>query len=110
MVRAYEMSGSLFFGSANKLEPLLACADPENPARVVVLDLQRTLNVDTTGLDILEVLRRKLAKNDKTLIISGAGAQPLSLFRRSGFVEKLGVQNLCADRAAGMARAAALLN
>ncbi len=107
-VRAYEMFGSLFFGSANKLEPLLASADPADPARVVVLDLQKTLNVDTTGLDILEALRRKLAKNGKTLIIAGAGAQPLSLFQRSGFTQKLGAENLCADRATGMVRAATL--
>ena len=104
-VRVYEMFGSLFFGSANKLEPLLARADPADPARVVVLDLQKTINVDTTGLDILEALRRKLAKNGKTLIIVGAGAQPLSLFQRSGFALKLGEQNLCADLTAGMARA-----
>lgn len=107
-VRAYEMFGSLFFGSANKLEPLLACAEPENPARVVVLDLEKTINVDTTGLDILEALRRNLAKNGKVLIISGAGTQPLSLFRRSGFAQKLGEQNLCIDRAAGIAHAVAL--
>ncbi|MGV3628775.1 MAG: SulP family inorganic anion transporter [Betaproteobacteria bacterium] len=107
-VCAYEMFGSLFFGSANKLEPLLARADPADPAQVVLLDLQKTINVDTTGLDILEALRRKLAKNGKTLIIAGTGAQPLSLFQRSGFAQKLGEQNLCADRAAGMARAAAL--
>lgn len=107
-VRAYEMFGSLFFGSANKLEPLLARAEPADPARVVLLDLQKTINVDTTGLDILEALRRKLAKNGKTLVITGAGAQPLSLFRRSGFALKLGEQNFCADRAAGMARAAAV--
>ena len=104
-VRVYEMFGSLFFGSANKLEPLLARADPADPARVAVLDLQKTINVDTTGLDILEALRRKLAKNGKTLIIVGAGAQPLSLFQRSGFALKLDEQNLCADLTAGMARA-----
>ncbi len=105
-VRNYEMFGSLFFGSANKLEPLLARADPADPTQVIVLDLQKTLNVDTTGLDILEALRRKLAKNGKTLVITGAGAQPLSLFQRSGFAQKLGGENLCTDRAAGMARAA----
>lgn len=107
-VRIYEMFGSLFFGSANKLEPLLARADPADPARVLMLDLQKTINVDTTGLDILEALRRKMAKSGKTLIIAGAGAQPLSLFQRSGFAQKLGAENLCTDRAAGMVRAAAV--
>ncbi|MBX3664926.1 MAG: STAS domain-containing protein, partial [Burkholderiales bacterium] len=104
-VRAYEMFGSLFFGSANKLEPLLARAEPGDPARVVVLDLQKTINIDTTGLDILETLRRKLARNGKTLVIAGAGSQPHSLFSRSGFAEKLGDANIVADRAAGLARA-----
>ncbi len=104
-VRAYEMFGSLFFGSANKLEPLLARADPADPARVIVLDMQKTINVDTTGLDILETLRRKLAKNGKTLIITGAGAQPMSLFHRSGFRQKLGEENFFPHRAAGVAHA-----
>jgi SulP family sulfate permease len=108
-LRAYEMFGSLFFGSANKLEPLLARADPADPAQVILLDLQRTINVDTTGLDIIEALRRKLAKNGKTLIITGAGTQPQSLFVRSGFANKIGAENLCADRAAGMAHAAAVI-
>ena len=82
-VRSYELFGSLFFGSANRIEPLLERADPSDPARVIVLDMQKALNVDTTGLDILETLRRKMKKNGKTLIITGAGPQPLSLFKRS---------------------------
>lgn len=104
-VRCYEMFGSLFFGSANKLEPLLARADPGDPCRVLVLDMQKTINVDTTGLDILDSLRRKLDKNGKSLIVTGAGTQPLSLFRRSGFAERLGADKLFPHRAAGVAHA-----
>ena len=104
-VRCYEMFGSLFFGSANKLEPLLARADPGDPCRVLVLDMQRTINVDTTGLDILDSLRRKLIKNGKSLIVTGAGTQPASLFRRSGFAERLGAENLFPHRAAGVIHA-----
>ncbi|MBY0269866.1 MAG: STAS domain-containing protein [Burkholderiales bacterium] len=104
-VRAYEMFGSLFFGSANKLEPLLARADPGDPCRALVLDIQRTINIDTTGLDILDTLQRKLAKNGKTLLITGAGEQPMSLFRRSGFAERIGADRLFPHRAAGIARA-----
>jgi SulP family sulfate permease len=104
-VRIYEMFGSLFFGSANKVEPLLARAEPTDPTRAIVLDMQKTINVDTTGLDILEALRRKMAKNGKTLIIAGAGAQPLSLFQRSGFSARLGDENLLPNQATGVARA-----
>lgn len=104
-VRSYELFGSLFFGSANRVEPLLERAGPDDPARVVVLDLQKTINVDTTGLDILETLRRKLEKNGKTLIITGAGTQPMSLFRRSGFADRIGAGHMFPHRAAGIARA-----
>jgi SulP family sulfate permease len=67
--------------------------------------MQKAINVDTTGLDILESLRRKMEKNGKTLIITGAGAQPMSLFKRSGFTDRLGADSLFAHRAAGVARA-----
>ncbi|MDP2400207.1 MAG: SulP family inorganic anion transporter [Burkholderiales bacterium] len=107
-VRAYEMFGSLFFGSANKLEPLLAHADPGDPCRILVLDIQRTINIDTTGLDILESLRRKMKKNGKALVITGAGTQPLSLFTRSGFADRLGADNLFPHRSAGIAHARGL--
>ncbi|MBY0266128.1 MAG: STAS domain-containing protein [Burkholderiales bacterium] len=104
-VRCYEMCGSLFFASVNKVEPLLARANPQDPCRVLVLDLQKIINVDTTGLDILETLHRKLEKNGKTLLITAAGDQPMSLFRRSGFAARLGAERLLAQRAEGIARA-----
>ncbi len=96
-VRVYEVFGSLFFGAANKIEPLLALAEPSHPAKVVVLDMQKLINIDTTGLDMLSTLQRKLARNGKRLFIAGANAQPLSLFSRSGFVDVLGRENLCAS-------------
>lgn len=104
-VRAYELFGSLFFGSANKIEPLLARADSADPARVIVLDMQKTINIDTTGLDILETLCRKLEKNGKAPIITGAGTQPMSLFRRSGFADRLGANHFFPHRTTGVARA-----
>ncbi len=105
-VRAYSVYGSLFFGSANKIERLLVHADPADPARALILDMQKTINVDTTGLDMLDVLHRKLKKNGKMLIIAGANEQPRSLFERSGFAARLGAGNFVPDLAAACARAA----
>lgn len=106
IVRAYSVYGSLFFGSANKIERLLVHADPADPARALILDMQKTINVDTTGLDMLDVLHRKLKKNGKMLIIAGANEQPRSLFERSGFAARLGAGNFVTDFAAACARAA----
>jgi sulfate permease, SulP family len=103
-VRVYEVFGTLFFGAANKIEPLLALAEPKHPAQVIVLDLQKLINIDTTGLDMLATLQRKLAKNGKRLMLAGANPQPLSLFTRSGFVDTLGHANLCDSVSQALAR------
>ncbi len=79
-------------------------AKPADATRAIVLDMQKTINVDNTGLEILEALRRKIAKNVKTLIITEADIQPLSLFQRSGFSLRLGAENLLPSLAAGAAR------
>jgi SulP family sulfate permease len=104
-VRVYEVFGSLFFGAANKIEPLLALAEPSHPARVIVLDMQKLINVDTTGLDMLSTLQRKLERNGKRLFIAGANAQPRSLFERSGFAATLGAEHFFEDVASARRRA-----
>jgi len=87
-VEGWRLFGSLFFGSVNRLEPLL---DPARPlADVTVLDLHQLINLDTTGLDALQSLHRMIDKRGKRLVIVGANTQPLSLMERSGFAATLG--------------------
>jgi SulP family sulfate permease len=106
-VAAWQLFGSLFFGAVNKLEELLdpAAGHPE----VVILDMARLIQLDTTGLEGLENLRDKLDKRGCTLIVSGLNDQPGSLLRRSGFTDHLGPDNVCADLASALKRAHILL-
>jgi len=106
----YEVFGSLFFGAANKLEPLLALTEPAHPCRVVVLDIGKLINIDTTGLDALATLQRKLARSGRALLIANTNEQPLSLFDRSGFADTLGRDHLCGSMAAALERAQAHLH
>lgn len=91
-VRAYRLFGSLFFGSVNKIEFL---ADPHRklPA-VVILEMSQLINVDATGLEILEGLCLRLTRQGGRLMIAGANEQPLSIMRRTGFLTRLGDANL----------------
>jgi SulP family sulfate permease len=107
-VHVYELYGTLFFGAAQKIEPLLALADPANPVRVIVLDMHRVLNVDTTALEILETLQGKLARGGKKLLIAAAHEQPMSLFRRSGFSASVGEENFLPDLTSALQRARSL--
>lgn len=106
-VAAWQLFGSLFFGAVNKLEELLdpGAGHPE----VVILDMARLIQLDTTGLEGLEDLREKLHKRGCRLIIAGINAQPSSLLYRSGFIDDLGTENLCADLSSALKRAYILL-
>ena len=100
-IAAYRVFGSLFFGSVTKLEHLL---DPERAkADVVVLELHQVINLDTTGLDALQTLHRMLAKRGGRLVVAEPNEQPLSLMRRSGFLEELGPDSVFDDLQAALA-------
>ena len=106
-VAVWQLFGSLFFGAVNKLEALLdpATGHPE----IVILDMTQLIQLDTTGLEGLDNLLDKLEKRGCTLLICGLNAQPGSLLRRSGFIDHLGGENVCADLTAALTRATLLL-
>ena len=91
-IGAYRLFGSLFFGSVTKLEFLL------NPARplpdVLILDVHNVINIDTTAMDALETVHDRVMRGNGRMLIAGANEQPLSIMRRSGFIKRLGEENL----------------
>ena len=107
-VAAWRISGSLFFGSAGKLEALFEFEDGAETIKAVVLDLHHVINIDTTCLDTLDALRRALAKRGAVLILCDLAAQPASLLRRGGLLRELGEPNVLHDLPAALRRAAQL--
>ncbi len=102
-IAAWQLYGSLFFGAVNKLEELL---DPRaGHPEIVILDMQRLVQLDTTGLEGLENLLDKLRKRGCTLILCGLNSQPGSLLYRAGFIDHLGDDNVCLDIRSALQRA-----
>jgi len=106
-VEAYRLFGSLFFGAVSKLE---AVTDPARYAgsdapHVIVFDLALLISLDTTGVEALDALRKQLARRGGTLVLSGPHQQPLSMLTRSGFLERIGAENIVADMPAALSRA-----
>lgn len=105
-VAAYSIFGSLFFGTVGKMEYL---SDPQTaPRKAMVLELHQLINLDTTGLDALETVHKALLKHGCQLIVCGANHQPLSLMKRTGFLERLGSENCVDDLQQAIAHANAL--
>ncbi|WP_332671564.1 SulP family inorganic anion transporter [Aromatoleum sp.] len=102
-ILAYGVFGSLFFGAANKLEDLMLMQDGHPD--VVILDLEKVINIDTTGLDALQTLHRTLQKRGADLILCDLNAQPASIVVRSGFRDTLGEGRVVANLTEALLRA-----
>jgi MFS superfamily sulfate permease-like transporter len=99
-VAAFELYGALFFGAVGKIETLPEQLPPNT--RAVVLDMQRLISMDTSGLDALEQMQRTLHRQDIALVLANVNPQPLSLIRRSGFEAVIGAENIVPNIAAAV--------
>ncbi len=102
-VMVYSMMGSLFFGAASKLETILERLKSEPD--VLILRLRKVMSMDATGLNALVNLREKLAARGGVIVLSAPQPQPLQVMNRSGFIQKLGLENICPDIDAALVRA-----
>ncbi len=106
-VLIFRVFGAFFFGVVDKLDDELkrAAQEPE----VLILRVRKVLAMDATGLQALEDLRLKLRAKGKHLILSAPHTQPLLVMTNSGFIDRLGVENVCPDVTAALARAREIL-
>jgi SulP family sulfate permease len=91
-VQVFDLYGSLFFGAVGKIEAL-----PDQLAagtRAVVLDMQRLVLMDSSGLDALQQMHRTLQRSGIALVLANVNEQPLALMRSTGFEAALGSENI----------------
>ena len=106
-VLIFRVFGAFFFGVVDKLDDELKRAKQE--PEVLILRVRKVLAMDATGLQALEDLRIKLRAKGKHLILSAPHTQPLVVMTNSGFIERLGEENVCPDITAALARAREIL-
>ena len=91
-VAVFELYGSLFFGAVGKIEALPDTLAPGT--HTVVLDMQRLVLMDSSGLDALEQMHRTLQRQGTALWLAQVNEQPLALMRRAGFEQALGATRI----------------
>lgn len=107
-VEVFEVQGALFFGAATKFRESIQ--QVETPPRVLVVRLRNVIAIDASGLHELELLCNESARRGTAVVLSGVHAQPLFALERSGLLERLGTENVCADIDAALERAHRLLD
>jgi SulP family sulfate permease len=107
-VMVFRVFGALFFGAADKLESSLRRAGGLPP--VLILRLRDVLVLDATGLDALDDLLEKMQHQHKNLILCGPHSQPLFALTKAGFLDRIGLENVCGDMDASLLRATQILS
>lgn len=91
-VEVFEINGPFFFGAADKFKDALN--QIEKPPRVLILRMRKVLSLDATGLMALEDVLARTRREGTLLVLSGVHAQPLVVMQRSGFLDRVGEENV----------------
>jgi SulP family sulfate permease len=105
------LEGVFFYAVADDL-PLKVEEDlKKHPElRVLVLQASKMLAVDFHGVEVLGELHRSLKRRDVHLILCGAQPHPSGMLHRHGFLDELGLDNLCGDLDSALGRASLILD
>lgn len=106
-VLVYRLFGALLFGAADKLDSVLHRATGNT--RVIILHMPAVMALDGTALNTLEEMNGKLKRQGRHMILSGPHTQPYFLMEKTGFLDRLGHDNVAADLESAVARARTLL-
>lgn len=102
-VVVYRIEGPFFFGAAEKLEAALGRYS--DVPRVVIFRMRNVPAIDATGLHALEIMLDKFHRKHTQLVLSGVQPQPMKVLYNAGFVDKIGLDNVCANIDAALDRA-----
>ena len=107
-VEVFEIYGALFFGAADKFKDTLLSHAHKLP-KVLILRMRHVLMLDATALRSLEEVYEHTRARGVTLVLSGVTAQPLVVMVRSGFLDRIGQDNVHGHIIDAIGRARTLL-
>ncbi|MGH7597303.1 MAG: SulP family inorganic anion transporter [bacterium] len=106
-VEVFEIYGALFFGAIEQFKDSMRLL--EKPPKVLILRIRNLLAIDASALQALEMEFKNAQKHGTVLVLSGVHTQPLYAMRQSGFLDKIGEENVCGNIDDALNRARAIL-
>lgn len=104
-INVYEISGSLFFGAAGIIGQIAV----KDHAKCLILRMNNVPALDSTALNALTELYDKCTQKKITIILSHVNQQPMNVMEKAGFAQKIGMENICDNIDAAIARAEQLV-
>jgi sulfate permease, SulP family len=106
-VEVFEVFGSLFFGAIERFND--AMRRVEKPPKVLIIRMRMVPAIDATGLRALEDALERTRREGGTLMLTGVAEQPLRAIEQSGFLERIGRENVIENIDAALQRAREIL-
>jgi SulP family sulfate permease len=101
----------LFWANATEIQDeVLAAVDADPSVRALLLDLEATSQLDTTSIDMLELLLEQLRERDIQLYLVRVFYQARKVLDRAGYIEELGDDHMWHSISAGVQAAKAQTN
>ncbi|MBQ8001113.1 MAG: sulfate permease [Ruminococcus sp.] len=91
-VRVYEISGPLFFGTADTIMDIRI----KDYTHTLILRMRSVTSLDATAMNAIENLHKKCKEQNVRLILSHVNTQPMAVMKKAGFVDAVGEENFCA--------------
>ncbi|MDO4248942.1 MAG: SulP family inorganic anion transporter [Neisseria sp.] len=89
-VAAYKLTGAIFFGAVKLIDDMLA----DMPAKALVLDFSSVIYIDSSGEESLEELLEAYHEKNIPILVYGLRQQPWDLLQRTGWLKRLGQENV----------------
>ncbi len=104
----FRFEGPLFFAAVEKLEAALRGFSGK--PKLVIFRLRHVPSIDASALHSLEVAVEKMRRDGVHVLFTAVQPQPMKVLFRSGLVDKVGLDNFCADIDEALQRAEELLH
>ena len=102
-IEVFEIQGPFFFAAVEKFK--IALSGIRYSPRVLILRLDQVPMIDATGVRLLDDIWEK-ARRDKTLLLfSGVQKSLYDVFRKTGFLQKIGEETICTNLQQALERA-----
>ena len=104
--QVYEINGPMFFATSDKFADIPL----KDGVKTVIFRMRNIPAIDISALQVMTDVFAHFKKKGITVLFSHVNSQPMSVMKKSGFIELIGEENFLPNIDEALAKAESLLN